>query len=99
MCYNARNMYIALLRLALALYSVGLAHSVLTALNKKQTLFKPALYAVMGGFVFQVSSIILRASEVHYLPLTQRYEAFSFFGALATLSFLIAHAKYRIAPL
>src|SRR5215470_12413205 len=37
--------------------------------------------------------------EVHYLPLTQRYEAFSFFGALATLSFLIAYAKYRIAPL
>ena len=98
MCYNAA-MYVLLLRLALGLYSVGLAHSILTALNKKQTLFRPALYAVMGGFVLQVASIILRANEVHYLPLTQRYEAFSFFAALATLGFLVAHLKYRAAPL
>lgn len=93
------GMYVLLLRLALGLYSVGLAHSVLTALNKKQTLFRPALYSVMGGFVLQVASIVMRAAEVHYLPLTQRYEAFSFFGALATLGFLVAHLKYRIAPL
>src|SRR5215813_2341603 len=99
MCYNPSMLHVMLLRLALGLYSLGLAHSILTALNKKQTFFRPALYAVMSGFVFQVSSIIVRAAQVHYLPLTQRYEAFSFFGALATLGFLIAHAKYRIAPL
>src|SRR6516225_3247564 len=98
MCYTL-PMHVALLRLALGLYSVGLAHSVLTALNKKQTFFRPALFAVMGGFVLQVASIVVRATEVHYLPLTQRYEAFSFFGALATLGFLIAHSKYRIASL
>jgi cytochrome c-type biogenesis protein CcsB len=92
-------MHVVLLRLALALYSVGLAHSILTALKKKQTFFKPALFAVLAGFLLQVTSIILRATEVHYLPLTQQYEAFSFFGALATLSFLIAYVKYRIAPL
>src|SRR5437899_10779255 len=50
-------------------------------------------------FVFHVASIVLRAMDVRYLPLTQQYEAFSFFGALATLGFLIAYAKYRIAPL
>jgi cytochrome c-type biogenesis protein CcsB len=92
-------LHVGLLRLALALYSVGLAHSVLTALNKKQTFFKPALIAMVAGFLFQVTSLVVKATEVHYLPLTQRYEAFSFFGALATLGFLIAHAKYRIAPL
>jgi cytochrome c-type biogenesis protein CcsB len=37
--------------------------------------------------------------EVHYLPLTQQFEKFSFFGALVTLGFLIAYAKYRIASL
>lgn len=37
--------------------------------------------------------------EMRYMPLTQRYEAFSFFGALAALGFLITYAKYRIAPL
>src|SRR5689334_2437251 len=90
-------MHVVLLRLALGLYCVGFAHSVLTVLNKKQTFFRPALYAVFCGFCLQVSSIVLQAMEVHHLPLTQRYEAFSFFGALATLGFLVAYAKYRIA--
>src|SRR5260370_35147509 len=35
----------------------------------------------------------------HYFPFTQKYEGFFFFGALVTLGFLIAYAKYRIAPL
>src|SRR5881397_2905140 len=92
-------MHVVLLRLALGLYSVGFAHSVLTALKKKQAFFKPALAAVFAGFILHVASIALRALEVRYLPLTQQYEAFSFFGALTTLGFLIAYAKYRIAPL
>ena len=92
-------MHVVLLRLALGLYFVGFAHAVLTALNKKQTLFRPALVAVTAGLVLHVLSIALQAMEVRYLPLTQQYEAFSFFGALAALGFLIAYAKYRIAPL
>jgi len=92
-------MYVVLLRLALGLYSVGLLHSVLTVLNKKHTIFKPALAAVTAGFALHAASIILRGMEVQYLPITQRYEAFSFFGALAALGFLIAYAKYRISPL
>jgi cytochrome c-type biogenesis protein CcsB len=92
-------MHVVLLRLALGLYFVGFAHSALTALKKKQTLFGPALVAVCVGFALQVASIVLRASEVHYLPLTQQFEKFSFFGALVTLGFLIAYAKYRIASL
>jgi cytochrome c-type biogenesis protein CcsB len=86
-------MHVILLRVALVLYSVGFAHAVLTALNKKQTFFKPALSAVTAGFVCHVASILWR------LPLTQRYESFSFFGALAALGFLIAYRKYKIAPL
>jgi cytochrome c-type biogenesis protein CcsB len=92
-------MHVVLLRLALSLYSVGLAHAVLTTLNKKQTFFRPGLVAVIAGFVCHVGSIVIGAMQVRYLPLTQQYEAFSFFGALATLAFLIAYAKYRIAPL
>ena len=98
-CAIIAAMHVVLLRLALSLYFVGFAHSVLTALRKTQTFFRPALAAVSAGFVLHVASIVLRAMDVHYLPLTQQYEAFSFFGALATLGFLIAYAKYRIAPL
>lgn len=92
-------MHVVLLRAALGLYSVGFAHAVLTAFTKKQAFFRPALVAVVAGFVCHAASIVLRAMEVQYLPLTQRYEAFSFFAALAALGFLIAYAKYRIAPL
>jgi len=92
-------MHVVLLRLALGLYFVGLLHSVFSTLNKKQTFFRPALGAVCAGFICHVASIIFGAMEVQYLPLTQRYEAFSFFGSLATLGFLIAYAKYRIASL
>src|SRR5215510_2701430 len=92
-------MHVVLLRLALGLYSVGFAHSVLTALKKKQTFFQPALAAVFVGFILHLASVALRALEVQYLPLTQQYAAFSFFGALTTLGFLIAYGKYRIAPL
>ena len=92
-------MHVVLLRLALGLYSLGFAHSVLTALKKKQTFFRPALAAMSVGFALHVASIAIRAMDVHYLPLTQRYEGFSFFAALATLGFLIAYAKYRVAPL
>ena len=92
-------MYVVLLRLALGLYSVGLLHSVLTVLKKKHTIFKPALVAVIVGFACHAASIVLRGMEVHSLPITQTYEAFSFYGALTALGFLVAYAKYRIAPL
>src|SRR5438094_8730164 len=92
-------MHVVLLRLALGLYSFGFAHSVLTALKKKQTFFQPALAAVFAGFILHVASIALRALDVRYLPLTRQYEAFSFFVALTTSGFLIALAKYRIARL
>jgi cytochrome c-type biogenesis protein CcsB len=92
-------MNVVLLRLALGLYSLGLVHSVLTVLNRKHTFFRPALLSVGAGLVFHISAIVLRAVESRYIPLTQRYEAFSFFAALAALGFLIAYAKYRIAPL
>ena len=64
-------MHVVLLRLALGLYFLGFVHAVLTALNKKQTLFLPALAAVCGGFVLHTVSIVTRAMDVHYLPLTQ----------------------------
>lgn len=98
-CAIIRAMHVVLLRLALGLYSVGFVHAALTAFNRKQTFFRPALIAVFTGFALHVVSIVLRAMEVRYLPITQRYEAFSFFAALAALGFLIAYWKYRIAPL
>jgi cytochrome c-type biogenesis protein CcsB len=98
MCYNP-GMHVVLLRLALGLYSVGLLHSVLSVLNKKHVIFRTALVAVTTGFACHVASIMLRGVEVGYLPITQGYEAFSFFAAIVATGFLIAYAKYRIAQM
>src|SRR6185295_3394829 len=88
-------MHVQLLRLALALYSVGLVHSVLTVLRRKQTLFKPAVAATFVGFVLHAASIVLRAYELQSFA----FAHFSLFAALAVLAFLIAYWKYRIESL
>ncbi|HEX4999674.1 MAG TPA: cytochrome c biogenesis protein CcsA [Terriglobia bacterium] len=90
---------VVLLRLALGLYAVGLLHSILSVIKKKQTLFRPALVAVVGGLLCQVASMLLRAYEIRGLPLTRPYESFSFFAAVAVLGFLVAYARYGIASL
>ena len=92
-------MHVVLLRVALALYSVCLLHSVLTILNRKVSLFRLSILSIIVGFVCHSASIIIRAIELQYMPLTQRYEAFSFFAALGVLGFLIAYNKYRIDSL
>jgi len=92
-------MHVVLLRVALALYSVGLLHSVLTVLNRKYSLFRISLFSIIVGFICHSASIILRAVELQYMPLTQRYEAFSFFAALGVLGFLITYSKYKIDSL
>jgi cytochrome c-type biogenesis protein CcsB len=90
---------LALLRLALGLYFLGLVHSVLTVLRKKETFFKPAAAAMIAGFICHAASIGLQAGELGSLPLTQLYESFSFFAALAVPGFFIVYWKYRIPSL
>jgi cytochrome c-type biogenesis protein CcsB len=92
-------MHVLLLRLALGLYCVGLVHSVLTVLRKKQTFFKPAAIAVLIGFALHSASIAIHGIELGSIPLTEPYESFSFFAALAVLAFFLVYAKYRIASL
>jgi uncharacterized membrane protein len=69
-------MHVVLLRVALALYAVGFAHSVVTVLGRRYAFFRVALYAVVAAFLSQTVSILFRAWELNTMPLTQRYEAF-----------------------
>jgi cytochrome c-type biogenesis protein CcsB len=98
LCYTPA-MHVQLLRLALGLYSVGLLHSVLTVLRKKQTLFKPAVIATVLGFGFHAASIAVRALDLQRFTIAERYESFSFFAALAVLAFLLVYWKYRMTSL
>jgi cytochrome c-type biogenesis protein CcsB len=98
-CAILPAMHVQLLEFALGLYSVGLLHSVLTVLRKKQTLFKPAVVATLIGFACHATSIAIRAYELQRFALAQRYESFSFFAALAVLAFLLVYWRYKIASL
>ena len=97
-CYNP-PMHIVLLRVALALYSIGLLHSVVTVLSKRYTLVRASLVAFVVGFACHVVAIVLRAGELNAMPLTQRYESFSLLAVLAALGYLVTYARYRIASL
>lgn len=90
---------LALLRLALGLYFLGLVHSVLTVLRKKETFFKPAAAAMIAGFICHAASIGIQAYRLQSFPLTQLYESFSFFAALAVPVFFIVYSKYKIPSL
>ena len=90
---------LALLRLALGLYFVGLVHSVLTVFRKKETFFKPAAAAMIAGFVVHAIAITMKAVELHSLPIRGLSEGCSFFAALAVPGFFIVYAKYRIPSL
>jgi cytochrome c-type biogenesis protein CcsB len=90
---------LALLRLALGLYFLGLVHSVVTVIRRKETFFKPAAAAMIAGFICQAISITMKAVEIHSFPITRLSESFSFFAALAVIGFFIVYAKYRIPSL
>jgi len=90
---------LTLLRLALGLYFIGLVHSVLTVIRKKETLFKPAAAAMIAGFVLHVTAIAMKAIELHSFSIRGLPEGFSFFAALAVPGFFIVYAKYRLPSL
>jgi cytochrome c-type biogenesis protein CcsB len=92
-------MHVALLRLALVLYAVGLVHSILTVLKKKQTFFGPAVAAAVVGLVCHTASIALRAWDMQTLDFFQRYGSFSLFAAMAVLAFLLVYWRYKIASI
>ena len=97
-CAIIRHMHVILLRLALGLYSVGLLHSVLTVLKRKHTFFRPALMAVSpAGLPHRLDHSPRYGGSI---PSTDpKSRGLFFFAALATIGFLIAYAKYRIASL
>src|SRR5437764_14119521 len=90
---------LVLLRLALGLYFVGLVHSVLTIFRKKETIFRPAAAAMIAGFICDAASIAIKAYQLQSLPLTRRYESFSFSAALAVRSFFIVYWQCRLPSL
>jgi ABC-type transport system involved in cytochrome c biogenesis permease subunit len=87
------------LRVAAALYSIGLVDSVLLLTRQKEPFFRTALGAFCLGGLFHLVSMVELGLLQHQFPVTDIYQRLSLCAFLITVSFLFAYWKYRTASL
>ncbi|MGH9783456.1 MAG: cytochrome C assembly family protein [Terriglobia bacterium] len=83
------------LRVALALYSLGLLHSILTVVGRKQRVFRVALGAISFGAVFHLVALVEGGLATQHFPVTTLQEAASLAAFLLAGSFLLVYWRYR----
>src|SRR5512147_276215 len=93
------EMSVIWLRVAAALYSVGLLHAILTLVMKRDHLFRYALGAVSLGSVFHFVSIIEEGLLMNRCPIANFYETLSMCALLVVLLFLFVYWRYRVESL
>jgi ABC-type uncharacterized transport system permease subunit len=77
---------------ALFLYSLGLIHSIITVVTRRQVVFRVALLAFSLGFVFHLVSLVEHGFVTHRWPVTTVAEATSLFAFTITAGFLLVYA-------
>jgi len=93
------EMSVIWLRVAAALYSIGLLHAILTLVRRREHLFRVALGAFSLGTVFHFVSIIEEGLLNNRCPIGGVYETLSMCAFLSALFFLFVHWRYRMASL
>jgi ABC-type uncharacterized transport system permease subunit len=93
------EMSVIWLRVAAALYSLGLLHAILTLVRRKEHLFRVALSAFSLGAVFHFVSIVEEGVAVNRCPITNFYETLSMCALLVAVLFLFVHWRYRVPSL
>jgi ABC-type transport system involved in cytochrome c biogenesis permease subunit len=87
------------LRVAAALYSIGLVDSVFLLTRQREPFFRTALGAFWLGGLFHLVSMVELGLMQHQFPVTDIYQRLSLCAFLITISFLFAYWKYRTASL
>jgi cytochrome c-type biogenesis protein CcsB len=85
--------------MALAFYSAGLVHALLTVVRRQPSWFRSALIAFSLGFNFHFVSLVEHGLAVERFPVTNIAEATSLFGFLITLGFLLLYWRYQVTSL
>ncbi|MBI4460390.1 MAG: cytochrome c biogenesis protein CcsA [Acidobacteria bacterium] len=83
------------LRVALALYSLGLLHAVLTVVRRRQKVFRVALSAFALGALFHLVSLVEDGLALQHFPITNLQEAASLAAFLLAGAFLLVYWRYR----
>lgn len=93
------EMSVIWLRVAAALYSVGLLHAILTLVRKREHLFRVALTALSIGAVLHGVSIMEEGMLMNHCPITNFYETLSMCAFLITVLFLFVYWRYQTESL
>lgn len=88
-----------LLNAAFVLYVLGLLHSVVAFVSKKNVFLKVAVASVIVGFVLHSGFLVYHGAEEGHFPLTNLRETLAFFAWTVSLCFLISHLRYRVTAL
>ena len=93
------EMSVIWLRVAAALYSLGLLHAILTLVRRKEHLFRVALGAFALGAVFHFVSIVEEGILTNHCPINNLYETLSMCAFLIVLVYLGVHWRYKLESL
>jgi ABC-type uncharacterized transport system permease subunit len=93
------EMSVIWLRVAAALYSLGLLHAILTLVRKREHLFRVALTAFSIGAVLHCVSIVEEGLLTNHCPITNFYETLSMCAFLITALFLVVYWRYKTESL
>lgn len=90
------EMSVIWLRVAAALYSLGLLHSILSIARQRAGLFRPALAAVRIGALLHLVSIVDEGLITGHCPISNFYEDISMCALLIVALFLFVHWRYKL---
>ena len=93
------EMSVIWLRVATALYSLGLLHSILAVAQQKEGLFRVALGAARLGAVLHLVSIVEEGLITGHCPIANFYESMSMCALLMLALFLFVHWRYKMESL
>jgi ABC-type transport system involved in cytochrome c biogenesis permease subunit len=87
------------LRVAAALYSLGLLHAILTVVQRRERLFRVALGAFAVAAILHAVSIVNEAILTGHFPANNFYESLSLCALLITVLFLFVYWRYKLESL
>jgi len=93
------EMSVIWLRVAAALYSLGLLHAILTLVRRREHLFRVALGAFGLGSVFHLVSIVEEGILKNHCPINNIYETLSMCAFLIVVVYLGVHWRYKLESL
>jgi ABC-type uncharacterized transport system permease subunit len=93
------EMSVIWLRVAAALYSLGLLHAILTLVRRREHLFRVALAAFALGSVFHFVSIVEEGIVNNRCPIANFYETLSMCAFLVVIVYLGVHLRYKMESL